>query len=142
LDSKNIKQRTKEWFELREGVVSGSKIGALLGKNKYTNILDFVLQEAAKEKEYTSSTATQHGKNFEQMATLIYENITGTKVEEVGFIKHKHHNFLGASPDGFIVEKMRLIEIKCPVRRQINSCSLNNDILEICPEYYYEQIQM
>lgn len=65
LDSKNIKQRSEEWFKLREGVVSGSKIGALLQKNKYTTLLEFILQESAKDKEYISNIATQHGKNFE-----------------------------------------------------------------------------
>lgn len=76
------------------------------------------------------------------MATYVYEQITQNKVEEVGFIKHKKYDFLGASPDGFIVDKQRLIEIKCPLRRKIESYSAENDIIKICPEYYYEQMQM
>jgi hypothetical protein len=51
-----------------------------------------------------------------------YENEYGTKIEEVGCIKHGVYDFIGASPDGINIKYEndrygRLLEIKNPVTR-------------------------
>ena len=60
----------------------------------------------------------------------------------MGFLKHPYVDFLGASPDGLIIEpeneKSQLIEIKCPMTRNIQTKAM--DISGIIPAYYYEQI--
>lgn len=47
---------------------------------------------------------------------------------------------MGASPDG-VINNNRLIEIKCPITRNVEKQSAKNKITDICPDYYYEQIQ-
>ena len=54
------------------------------------------------------------------------------KIYEAGLLIHDKYNWLGASPDG-ILENDKLIEIKCPIKRNID-----NSI----PIYYLNQIQI
>lgn len=53
------------------------------------------------------------GREQEANARLAYEFITGSEVEEVGFLKHSTIENLGASPDGLILSD-GLVEFKCP----------------------------
>jgi hypothetical protein len=55
---------------------------------------------------------------------MIYEDMYQTKVEDFGCIPHSTYKFLGASPDGIIVDKSserygRMLEIKNVVNREI-----------------------
>jgi hypothetical protein len=55
---------------------------------------------------------------------MIYEEMYGTKVEDFGCIPHDTYKFLGASPDGIIVNQDsnrygRMLEIKNIVNREI-----------------------
>jgi hypothetical protein len=55
---------------------------------------------------------------------MIYENMYNSKVEDFGCIQHPNYKFLGASPDGIIIESStgrygRMLEIKNPISREI-----------------------
>jgi hypothetical protein len=56
---------------------------------------------------------------------MIYEDMYNSKVEDFGCIQHPNYSFIGASPDGIIIESNtgrygRMLEIKNIVNREIN----------------------
>jgi hypothetical protein len=56
---------------------------------------------------------------------MIYEKIFDSKVEDFGCIQHSYYKFIGASPDGIVVQSNtgkfgRMLEIKNIVNREIN----------------------
>ncbi len=66
----------------------------------------------------------------------IYEYKYKSIVKEIGRLVHPTDSRIGASPDGIVIDgekKGRLIEIKCPITRQLK---------ETIPEEYYMQMQL
>ena len=57
--------------------------------------------------------AMNRGLELEPIARLAYEDHQMLTVNEVAFIDHKKHDFVGVSPDGLIGDD-GMIEIKCP----------------------------
>jgi exodeoxyribonuclease (lambda-induced) len=55
----------------------------------------------------------QHGIDTETEAKTAYEFVTGSTVEDVGFVDHPTVAMSGASPDGLIGDD-GMLEIKCP----------------------------
>ena len=112
-----MEQRSEEWFKARVGVITGSRVGAILGVNPYQKaddvLRDMVREHFGAEKEFTGNAATNHGERMEPVALAFYQSHTGNVVEETGLVKHDKHEFLGASPDGLIGIDGGL-EIKCP----------------------------
>lgn len=112
-----MEQRSAEWFEARKGVITGSRVGGILGVNPYAKPED-VLREMVREyfgaaKEFNGNAATNHGEKMEPVALAYYEKRTGNHVDQVGFVKHDKYDWIGASPDGLIGVDGGL-EIKCP----------------------------
>ena len=71
-----------------------------------------------------TNTAMHWGQKFEPLSVMIYEHMYNSKIEDFGCIQHPTYKFLGASPDGIIVESKtgrygRMLEIKNPVSREI-----------------------
>jgi putative phage-type endonuclease len=108
-------QRSPQWFKAREGRVTGSSVGAILGLSPFMAPDDvmrrMVREYHGAESEFQGNAATQWGTMNEPGALVEYEMETGGKVELCGFYTHQH--WLGASPDG-LLGKNGLIEIKCP----------------------------
>lgn len=112
-----MEQRSEEWFKARVGVITGSRVGAILGVNPYQSaddvLRDMVREHFGAEKEFTGNAATNHGEKMEPVALAFYEKHSGNKVEQTGIVFHEEHSWLGASPDGLIGIDGGL-EIKCP----------------------------
>jgi len=112
-----MEQRSEEWFKARVGVITGSRVGSILGVNPYQKSEDvmrsMVREFAGAENEFKGNAATNHGERMESVALAFYEKVTGNKVEQTGLVKHDEHDWLGASPDGLIGLDGGL-EIKCP----------------------------
>ena len=145
--SKNIEQRTPEWFAQRKGKITGSVAGAALGLNPYmtaSQLIRRMVREAhGLDNEFKGNIATEYGQLNEPMALLGFVNKYGYAVNEVGFYVHPDYSWLGASPDGIFennMGEMCILEIKCPF-------GLRNDML---PEFktlaeqphYYAQVQI
>lgn len=118
------KQRSKAWFEKRKGRVTGSNVGAILGLNRYKTA-DDVLREMVRawngaEREFKGNQATEWGTFNEDGAIAEYQMETGNKVEECGFFVHPEHEWLGASPDGLIVDD-GVFEVKAPYSKRDNA---------------------
>jgi hypothetical protein len=71
-----------------------------------------------------TNTPMHWGQKYEPLSVMIYEHMYNSKVEDFGCIQHPVYKFLGASPDGIIIESAtgrygRMLEIKNPVSREI-----------------------
>jgi len=123
-----IKQRTPEWFKLREDKLTASDLHDAI-KNPLS-----LAKKKLKGITFNSSAipALKWGTMFESVATQIYSHINNKKIHEFGLIINDDIQHFGASPDG-ITEDGVMIEIKCPYSRKI----IDGEI----PEKYYYQIQ-
>lgn len=109
---------TAQLSPLREGRVTGSRVGTILGLKKDAKAAD-VLRTMVRDHfgvrpEFVGNAMTEYGNRMEEPARAEYERITGSLVLDAqDFITHPEHDFLGFSPDG-LVGADGLIEIKCP----------------------------
>lgn len=151
-------QRSKEWFEMREGAITASDGGAVLNKNFHSPPYEFIMKKLG-HKPFSTNAPCYHGKKMEEIATMIYAYRMNVQVEEFGLMIHPDMKFIGASPDGIVSTKKldnkhktkfvgRMLEIKCPVRRKkwiTSNVEISNNKSEknvICPYYYWIQMQL
>lgn len=130
-----VQQRSDEWYEIRNNLITASDFGDALGIEKFGKKNDgktFYKKKCGYDTVTfdTASIFLQWGVMFEPVATSLYETRTGIPVHEFGIIKHPRHNFLGASPDG-INDVGVMLEIKCPYKRIITDDS-------VLKQYYYQ----
>lgn len=117
----NIIQGSSEWFAIRCGKVTASKISDLMAKTKTgysasrANYMAQIIVERLTNQvqESYSNAAMQWGTETEPQARYGYEFETDNIVKEIGFVDHPTILLTGASPDG-LVGGDGLIEIKCP----------------------------
>lgn len=123
-----IKQRTPEWFKLRENRLTASDLYDAI-KNPLS-----LSKKKLKGTTFNSNAipALKWGTMFEAVAINIYEDMKKKKIHEFGLVINNDIENFGASPDG-ITEDGRMIEIKCPYSRKI----IDGEI----PEKYKYQIQ-
>lgn len=116
-----ILQRTPEWFELRLGKVTASRIGDLMAKTRsgysasranYMTELAIQRLTGTVEQGFTSP-AMLWGTEQESNARNAYSFFTDNEVNEIAFINHPTIEQAGASPDGLVGDD-GLVEIKCP----------------------------
>lgn len=129
---------TAQLSPLRTGRITGSRVGAVLGVNRYQTaadvLRDMVRDHFGAEPEFTGNTATEYGQAHEDDARTAYETAHGLLVLDAQeFITHPEHAWLGVSPDG-MVGADGMVEIKCPMRARYTSVKEK-------PEYW-AQIQL
>jgi putative phage-type endonuclease len=116
-----IEQGTPEWFALRLGKVTASRITDVLAKVKTGEAVtredyrtELVVQRLTnKPSETFTNPAMEWGTLQEPMARITYEAHTSVFVEQVSFVEHPTIEWFGCSPDGLVGED-GLLEIKCP----------------------------
>jgi putative phage-type endonuclease len=136
----SMEQRSKEWYKAREGRITGSAIGAILGLSPFANASD-VLRRMVREyhgqpSEFTGNIATQWGTDNEPNALADFKMLHGD-VQECGFYVHPQIEWLGASPDGLIGDD-GLIEIKCPFGMRHSADGFKPIMDQM---HYYAQVQ-
>ena len=143
-------QRSPEWFEMRNTCISASDTGCVLELNKYEEPYNFLIKKVFGS-DFKTNDACYFGKKFETACVLNYEYLNDAHLEDFGLLKHNTIPFLGASPDSIVSLYCRdmktltplvgrMIEIKCLKTRKLNLTGNIYD--EICPSYYYSQVQM
>jgi len=134
-------QRSKEWYAIRENILTASSLADALGKGHFKSRDELLLSkmdiEETKPSQY-SQNIMEWGVKYEQIATFFYEYLTKTEIIEFGLIPHPKLKVFGASPDGICGPNSplryigRMLEIKCPPKREFTK--------EV-PEHYWMQIQ-
>ena len=127
-------QRTPEWYQFRWNLITASNAWKAFESQSTINQLIYEKCQPIKKfddngdedvKMVNTNTSLHWGQKYEPLSVLIYEHKYNTKVEDFGCIQHPTYKFIGASPDGIIVNKNcdrygRMLEIKNVVSRDIN----------------------
>lgn len=137
----NVPQLSKEWFSLRKGRITGSRIGAILGLSPWQKpddvLRDMVRDYHGAPTEFEGNPATRHGQMNERRAVLAFMKETGLHVDDCGFFSYGQR--LGASPDGLVGDDA-VVEIKVPFGLR-NSAEAQFKPLAEQP-HYEAQVQM
>lgn len=137
-------QGSEEWFTIRIGKVTASRVADVLAKTKSgysASRKDYMAQLVCErltgqKAEGFTNAAMQHGTETEPLARAAYEALKDVLVDEVGFVLHPSIQMAGASPDGLVGDD-GLLEIKCP-----NTATHIDTLLsESVPTKYYTQMQ-
>lgn len=119
MTSFNAFQGDASWLAQRVGRITGSRVAAILGLDKYKSadgvLRDMVREYHGAESEFAGNEATAFGHEHEPEAITAYEDQVECLVISTGLHVHADHDWLAASPDG-LVGHDGLIEVKCPFR--------------------------
>ena len=137
-------QGSDEWFAVRVGKVTASRVADILAKTKsgYSTSRDNYMAQLVCERltnqkaESFTNAAMQHGTETEPLARAAYEALKDVLVDEVGFVPHPSIKMAGASPDGLVGDD-GLLEIKCPNTATHIDTLLNQSV----PTKYFTQMQ-
>jgi len=143
INEESPKQRTPEWYQRRYNMMTASNLWQCLNTDSQRNRLIFEkckpLDFGYTENKWISTENSLHwGVKYEPLTAMIYQNITGAKIEDYGCIPHDCYPFIGASPDGIVVNPEsplygRMLEIKN---------IYNRDMDGIPSEAYWIQMQI
>lgn len=141
------KQRSNDWFNLRQGRFTASRITELLGKQGFgLTGENYIFEKAVEivygidEDENLTTFDMQRGINLEPLAFRKFKEL-----KEFDFIDVKESYFFpytnnaGASPDG-IVGDDAILEIKSPRSKKFFKLVAKG--LEAIDQIYYDQMQM
>ena len=126
-------QRTSEWYKFRWNLITASNAWKAFESQPAINQLIYekcqplkvINNDDEEVKMVNTNTPLHWGQKYEPLTVMLYEREFNTKVEDFGCIQHSLYKFIGASPDGIIVNKDserygRMLEIKNVVSRDIN----------------------
>ena len=134
-------QRSKEWYTIRENLLTASSLADALGKGHFQTRDDLLISKTSESNQEISKTSRdimQWGVKYEPVATRYYEHLYNLKIIEFGLIPHPNLSVFGASPDGICDigspngYEARMLEIKCPPKRKFT-----HDV----PIHYWMQMQ-
>lgn len=117
----DIIQGSEEWFAIRCGKVTASRVADVIAKTKSgpaasrKNYLAELVAErlTGEAAQGYSNAAMLWGTDMEPQARAAYAFYTDAEVEEIGFVVHPAIADSGASPDGLVGDS-GMVEIKCP----------------------------
>lgn len=117
----NVIQGSPEWFTLRAGKVTASRVADVIAKTKSgpsASRANYAAQLIAERLTGTveagfTNAAMQWGTDCEPAARNAYAFLHDADVIEAAFIVHPTIPMSGASPDGMVGDD-GLVEIKCP----------------------------
>lgn len=118
-----IIQGSAEWFAIRAGKVTASRIADVTARSRDRKTWGVSRANYAAQlicerltgliKEGFSSSAMQHGIDTEAEARAAYSFYQNTDVVQVGFVLHPTIGMTGASPDGLVGDD-GIVQFKCP----------------------------
>jgi putative phage-type endonuclease len=122
-------QRTAEWYLFRHNLITASNAYKAFESTSLQNQLIYEKCQpftGLQSQSFVNVDSTLHwGQKYEPISVLFYEEEYKAKVGDFGCIQHEQHSFLGASPDGIVVDPLsprygRMLEIKNIVNREID----------------------
>ena len=143
--AKQTVQRTPEWYLQMSSIISASELGSLFASDRQRAklVLSKTVPYQRPVQPLTAfsdrMSAFDWGIRFEPVVKQIYIYKYAVVLRELGRLHHAGDPRCTASPDGLVYHSPKdertgnLIEIKCPVTREINGK---------IPKDYYAQMQM
>lgn len=139
-----IVQGSPEWFAVRCGKVTASRVADVIAKTKTgygasrANYAAELIAERLTQSTAPGFTnaAMQWGTDQEPHARAAYSFLHNVDVEEIAFVDHPEIAMSGASPDG-LVGLDGLVEFKCPN----TATHLDTLLSETVPGKYITQMQ-
>ena len=129
--TEKLEQGSGAWREARENRLTASNFAAAMGINPYQSRQKLYDLLTGTAEPFEGNEMTQWGTDHEPDAVFAYEAFTGEFVEQTGFWVHPDKDWLGASPDGLVLDNC-LIECKCKFSQELWDC---------VPAHYMAQIQ-
>ena len=127
---KPIPQKSAEWLAARKNLIAASEAGYLLGIRSTSSMINYIKGKCNISTSLDNLgmlDSIRHGNIYEDVAREIYQSRHSLEVKEYGLITTSKHSFLGASPDGIVIQEHRsgddkitesrigrLVEIKNP----------------------------
>lgn len=145
VNRKQTEQRTEEWYRQMSEIISASELENLFAaprqraKLVLSKTVPYVPRNVPLAVYSDQMCAFDWGIRFEPVVKQIYVEKYQVTLKELGRLHHPTQPMCTASPDGLVYDcpygkrTGRLIEIKCPVTREIDG---------VIPKGYYTQMQM
>lgn len=123
MSSKELIQGSEEWFAVRRGKITASRLSDLMKKTKYgeSTYKTKLRMELAIERitgksasNVVMNQAMHDGIEREPDARTLFEAVTGKEVALCGSFDHPEIVNTSASPDGLLRGENAILEIKCP----------------------------
>ena len=146
MSNEELIQGSPEWFAVRNGKITASKLSDLMKKTKWgeSTYKTRLRMELAIERITGKSAgdnfmnqAMKNGVEREPDARKLFEAITGKEVAECGSFDHPEIVNTSASPDGLIRGEDAVLELKCPT----HVTHAKNLLSEKMPKNYEYQVQ-
>jgi len=141
-----IPQGSPEWFAVRMGKITASRLGDIMRKTKWgeSTYKAKVRLELAIERitgksasSVVMNQAMRDGVDREPDARTLFEAVTGKEVALCGSFDHPTIVNTSASPDGLLRGENAVLEIKCPT----HATHAKNLMSETMPKNYIYQVQ-
>jgi len=132
----------EQCMQERRRCITATDVAVILGINKYMSKLELARKKYNMTEPFEGNEATRHGNSHEARALRVYERVTGNKLMErpCGFVLGSRLveaiDWIGATPDGVLMHKPVLVEVKCPYWNP----DLENQ-QGLIPAIYYPQLQ-
>ena len=82
-------QRSKEWYEIRNNILTASSLADALGKGHFNTRANLLIDKTSSEaKPFISNKIIEWGVKYEPIATSFYEHINKVKIVEFGLVHH------------------------------------------------------
>jgi putative phage-type endonuclease len=125
--SEDMEQRTEKWYYFRYNMITASSVWKIFRSDAQRNSLIYEKCHPYRPvPEFRASASSlQWGQKYEALSAMIYEADKGIKpLGQFGCIRHPTYSFLGASPDGIVIDEESpwygtMVEIKNIVNRAI-----------------------
>ena len=146
MSNEELVQGSEDWFKVRMGKITASKLSDLMKKTKYgeSTYKTRLRMELAIERitgksasENFMNKAMHDGIEREPDARTLFEAITGKEVALCGSFNHPEIVNTSASPDGLIRGENATLELKCPT----HITHAKNLLSDKMPSNYIYQVQ-
>lgn len=132
-------QRTDAWHDRRSNMLTASEIFKAKASATASSRRELILSKLVPRSSGSGGVASlDWGTQFEEVAKEFVE-LGKITVKDLACVIHPTYPFLGASPDGLLLgtdeRHGRLIEIKCPISREVDPAAP-------IPDSYYDQVQL
>jgi len=132
-----MQQGTADWLEMRRNYIGASDAPVLMGFYNWGRTPKKLWEEKlGLGEDQADNSAMKYGRNMEEPARLMYQEMTGIEVEP-DIVFHKEKNFLMASLDGINKDRSMGVEIK-------NVCLEDHLVAKdnkVPPKYYPQVMQ-